>query len=119
MKGKTEPPGPFPREGDPHFASQEDIMKRKTIQERYEEKISMEPMTGCWFWTGSEKKGEYSQSPENGRKIRGHRFSWKLYRGPVPDGLYVLHHCDTPQCVSPYHLFLGSGAEHRRSGKRV
>jgi hypothetical protein len=31
----------------------------------------------------------------------------------------VLHHCDTPQCVSPYHLFLGSGAEHRRSGKRV
>jgi DNA-binding NarL/FixJ family response regulator len=31
-----------------------------------------------------------------------------MANGPVPPGLNVLHHCDTPLCVRPVHLFLGT-----------
>lgn len=36
---------------------------------------------------------------------------YEIVHGPVPDGLDVLHTCDVPNCVSPWHLFLGTHGE--------
>jgi hypothetical protein len=78
----------------------------------FEDFYMPEPNTGCWLWIGSTKPfgyGSYSYRDADGHhNINAHRKSWMLYRGPIPDGLCVLHRCDVPQCVNPDHLFLGT-----------
>lgn len=37
--------------------------------------------------------------------------SWVIHFGPIPLGKMILHSCDKPDCVNPYHLYLGTGVE--------
>lgn len=46
-----------------------------------------------------------------------HRASWIIHKGPIPDGLWVLHCCPgkhIPFCVNPDHLYLGTDADNKR-----
>jgi len=38
---------------------------------------------------------------------RAHQLAYEWFVGPI-EGLNVLHSCDTPPCVRPSHLFLGT-----------
>lgn len=67
----------------------------------------------CWLWTGSINHGygRISLGPQGAvYEFRAHRVSWELHYGPIPDGLFVCHHCDTSACVRPSHLFVGDQA---------
>src|SRR6185503_13776354 len=71
---------------------------------------------GCWLWTRSLNATGYGQMwwPKDGalKKMVAHRISWFLEHGNhAPDHLQVCHHCDTPRCVRPAHLFLGTPKE--------
>lgn len=46
------------------------------------------------------------------RTVIAYRFAWcAANRLLIPDGLDVLHSCDTPMCCEPTHLRLGTQAE--------
>lgn len=82
----------------------------KTLQERFDEKYTPEPTSGCWLWTDSLDRAGYGNLRML-RLVKAHRVSWALHRGALPDGLHVLHKCDVPACVNPDHLFLGNQAD--------
>lgn len=87
--------------------------KSRPLAERFEAKIIREPNSGCWLWAGSLDTGGYGLilAFNGGTAKTAHRISWELHRGPIPKGIDVLHKCDTPCCVRPDHLTLGTHAE--------
>lgn len=70
----------------------------------------IDPDTGCWMWNRS-KGSVYGTTRYNGRHEAAHRVYYAHYVGPVPAGMVVMHQCDTPKCVNPKHLQLGTHGE--------
>jgi hypothetical protein len=80
--------------------------------ERFHKKYEISEF-GCWIWTaGTRPNGKGVSYPrhwtDDGKSIGAHRFSFELVHGPIPKSMYVCHKCDTPMCVNPDHLFVGT-----------
>ena len=76
----------------------------------------------CWLWTGAKRWDGYGRFNllQNGtrRQMTAHRLSWEWAHGDIPKDLHVLHHCDTPACVNPTHLYLGDHLANMRDCAR-
>lgn len=69
----------------------------------------VEKTAGCWFWRGARLSTGYGRVSLFGRVQPAHRVAWLFARDcTLTPSLWVCHHCDTPPCVNPDHLFVGT-----------
>jgi hypothetical protein len=86
---------------------------RPSLMQRFDSKWQRSETTDCWLWTGRRVRRHGSISTWRGQTENAHRIAWMLHHGD-PGALHVLHRCDEPLCVNPYHLFLGTACNYSK-----
>lgn len=66
----------------------------------------------CWLYGTGDGYGKVTI--RRTESVPAHRLAYQLAYGPIPDGLVVRHKCDTPRCVRPEHLEVGTHADNSK-----
>lgn len=92
------------------------VHKRTSLEDRLMRKIERIPEAGCWLFMGAVNERGYGciGTGSHPRLEPTHRTAYRLFVGPIPDGLFVCHRCDVPNCCNPHHLFVGTPLDNAR-----
>lgn len=89
---------------------------RANLEARFWSKVDQSG--DCWLWKASRGTTGYGQFQlfYQGRwlPMKAPRVAYLLTHGGLPDDRLACHHCDTPLCVRPDHLYMGTHADNMR-----
>lgn len=88
------------------------VNKRLTVDEFWDS-CTPEPNSGCWLWTKCRFRNGYGNVKFGSTHKSASRVAWILLNGD-PKHLDVLHRCDTPACINPDHLFIGTHSDNMK-----
>jgi hypothetical protein len=86
---------------------------------RFHSKYQQDDAAMCWLWRGARTSAGYGSFGIVALKHHevtrpAHRVAYVMAHGDLPAGVLVMHSCDTPLCVNPAHLSLGTDADNVR-----
>jgi HNH endonuclease len=69
----------------------------------------------CWLWPGRVDRDGYGKVRQcvSGKRIKRsvHKVAFEYFKGPIPEGLVVMHSCDVRRCWNPKHLTVGTNIQ--------
>ena len=91
------------------------MAKTSTTLQRFNERYTIDPVTGCHVWQGGLGDDGYGvlYSSEAKKNMKAHRVAKWLAGEPIPDGLMSLHQCDNKRCVNPDHILAGTNQQNQ------
>ncbi len=101
------------RSQDRRFCSRDcwKTQEKPALIDVFYEHVGRKQASGCILWAGPVNGKGYGQMGYDYENLMAHRVSYELFVGPIPEGLHVLHRCDTPGCINPTHLFVGTQSD--------
>ena len=95
------------------------------IKDRFWEKVAIKGPDDCWLWQATKTSFGYgsfrmgSATDGTRRKEMAHRVAFILSNDcDIPKGKVIMHSCDTPACVNPAHLSIGTYYENNIDARR-
>ncbi len=85
--------------------------KTKSHLVHFMTKVEVDEASGCWLWQRGLTWNGYPQFALGQRNVRGHRWAYERFMGPILAGLVVDHTCRVRHCVNPEHLRLVTAAQ--------
>jgi hypothetical protein len=89
-------------------------VKKRPVIERFSHYVYLTE-SGCWEWRGARNENGYGVIGRGGRgegNHKAHRVSYQFFNKiELTVEQCVCHKCDTPWCVNPHHLFVGTKKE--------
>lgn len=83
-------------------------VKDLELQEKLDKilrRVQVEPEKQCWLLDEDWTKICHIE------REAAHRWIFKVFKGPIEEGLYICHHCDRPGCINSEHLYQGTAKD--------